>query len=78
MEQHELEKNIDLIPYHQEVDPLVSPDSEVEEVPSDQGDTDILGDNLEGEMHNISFDKSQHRVVKSHRLSTLDDNTNPM
>jgi len=75
MEQQELEQDIDLMPYHQEVDPPASLDPEVEQVPSDQRDTEILGDNKKGEMHNISFDESQHRVVKSRRVSTPDDNT---
>ena len=65
------------MPYHQEVDPPASPDPEAENVPSNQGDTKILGDNPEGEMHNISFDESQHKVLQSRRLSTLDDNTSP-
>ena len=64
--------------YHQEVDPLASPDLEVERVPRNQGDTEILGDNLEEEMHNILVDESQHRVVQSHRVSTPYDNTSPM
>lgn len=28
-------------------------------------------------MHNISFDESQHRIVQSRRLLTLDDHTSP-
>lgn len=28
-------------------------------------------------MHNISFDESQHRVVKSHGVSTPDDHKSP-
>jgi len=63
------------MPQHQEVNPPASPDLEAEQVPSDQGDTEILGDNSEGEMHNISFDESHHRVVQSCRVSTLDDHT---
>ena len=58
MEQPELKKDIDLIPYHQEVDPLASSNLEAEKVPRDQGDIEILGDNLEEEMHNISFNES--------------------
>ena len=65
------------MPHRQEVDPPASLDLEVEQVPSDQDDTEILGDQPEGEMHNISFDESQHRVVQSHRVSTLDDHTSP-
>lgn len=53
MEQPELEKRIDLITYHQEVDPPDSSNLEANQVPSDQGDTEILGDNPEEEMHNI-------------------------
>ena len=66
------------MPYHQEVDPPASPYLEAEQVLSDQGDAKILGDNPKGEMHNISFDESQHRVVQSHKVSTPDDNTSPM
>jgi len=76
MEQKELEKYIDLMPYHQEVNPPTSPDMEAKEVPSDQGDTEILGDNPEGEMHNVSFIESPHRVMQSHIVSTS-DNTSP-
>lgn len=47
MEKLELEKDIDLMPYHQEVDPLASPDLEAKQVLSDQGDIEILGDNSE-------------------------------
>ena len=78
MEQQELEQAIDLMPYHQEVDPPSSLDSKAKKVPSDQGDTEILGDNPEGDMHNISFDESQHRVVKLSRVSTPNDHTSPM
>ena len=77
IEQKELEQDIGLMPYHQEVDLPASPDPKVEQVPSDQGGTEILWDNLEEEMHNISFDESQHRVVQSHKVSTLGDHTSP-
>lgn len=63
MEQQELEQDIELVPYHQEVHPPASLDPKAEQVPSNQGDTEILGDNPEGETHNISFDESQYRVV---------------
>lgn len=63
------------MPYHQEVDAPDSPDLKVEQVPSDQGDTEILGDKLKGEMHNISFNESLHKVLQSRRGSTLDDKT---
>lgn len=78
MEQQELEQEINLMPFHQEVDPLASPDLEAEKVPTNQGDNDILGNNLKEEMHNTLVDESQHRVVQSHRVSTPDDNTSPM
>ncbi len=77
MEQQELEQDINLMPHHQEVNPLASPDLKVEQVPGDQGDIEILGDQPKGEMQNISFDELQDRVVKSHRVSTLDDHTSP-
>jgi len=60
------------MPYFQEVNPLASPDLETEQVASNQGDTKILGDNVEEELPNISFDESHHRVVQSCRVSTLD------
>lgn len=66
------------MPHHREVDQLVSPCLEEEKVPNDQGDAKILRDNLEEDMHKISFNESQHKVVKSHRVSTLDDHTSPM
>jgi len=74
MEQTELEQDVELMPYNQEVNPPTSPDLEVDQVLCDQGDTQILGDNMEVEMHNISFDVSQHRVVQSCRVFTLDIN----
>ena len=75
MEQLESEQDIDLMPYNQVIDPLDSTNPEAEQVLSDQGDTEILEDNPEVEMHNISFDKLQHRVVQSRRVTTLDVNT---
>ena len=77
MEKPQLEQDIDLIHYPQEVDPLASLNAEVKQVLSDRGDTEILGDNLEEEMHNISFNESQHRVVQQHKVSTLDDHASP-
>ena len=41
----ELYQDIDLMPQYQEVNPLTSLDLEAEQVPSDQGDTEILEDN---------------------------------
>ena len=77
MEQPKLEQEINLMPYHQQVNTLASTDLEAEKALSDQGDSKILGDNPEEEMHKIWFDESQHRVVKSHRVSTLDVHTSP-
>ena len=51
------------MPQNQEVTPPASPDLEAKQVPRDQGDIKILEYNLEAEMHNISFDESQNRVV---------------
>lgn len=45
MEQPELEKEIDLMHYNQEVDPPDSPDPKSGQALSDQGDTEILEDN---------------------------------
>jgi len=78
MEQWKLEQDIDLLPHHQEVDLSTSPHPEDEQVSSDQGGTEILGGQLEGEMHTISFDDSQHRVVQSLRVSIPDDHTYPV
>lgn len=77
MEQPELEEDINLLHYHQEVEPTASLDPEVEQVPCNHGDTEILGDNPKEQMHNISFDESHHRVVQSCRVFSLDDNTSP-
>jgi len=66
------------MPYHQDIDPLASPDPKVEQVSRDQGDTEILADNLEEEMQNISFDELQRRVVKSCKVSTPDEHTSPV
>jgi len=77
MEQPKLEQEIDLMPYHQVVDPTASSDPEVEQVPRNQGDIEILRDNPEEEMHNISFDESQHRVFQLHKVSTPYGHTSP-
>jgi len=63
MEQQELEQDTNLMPYHQEVDLPTSPHPDDEKVSSDWGGTKILRDQLEGEMRNISFNETQHRVV---------------
>jgi len=70
-----LDQDTNLMPHNQEVTPLASLDTEAEIVPSDQGDTNILEDNPKVEMHNISFDESQHKVVQSRGVSTLDVHT---
>lgn len=77
MVQPESDRDIDLMPQNQEVTPPNSPDPEVEQVPSDQGDTEILEDNPEAEMHNISFNESQHRVVQSCRFPTPNVHISP-
>lgn len=74
----ELEQDINLMPHHQEVELPTSPRPDDEKVSSDQGGIEILGDQAEGEMHNISFNESQHKVVQSRRVSTLDDHTSPV
>jgi len=48
------------MPHHTEVDSLASMHLDDEQVLNDQGDTEILGDQLEVEVHNISFDESHH------------------
>lgn len=70
MVQPESNQDIDIMPQNQEVTQLASLDLKAEKVPSDEGDRKILEDNLEEEMHNISFEESQHRVVKSCKVPT--------
>lgn len=70
--QLELDQDIGLMPRNQEVPPPASPDLGTEKVPSDQGDNEILEDNPEVDTHNISLNESQHRVVQSRRVPTLD------
>lgn len=65
------------MPHHQEVDSPAWLHPNDEQVSCDQGGTEILGDKREGEIDNIPFDESQHRVVKYHRVSTPDDHTSP-
>lgn len=65
------------MPHHQEVNLPTSWHPEDEKVSSNQGDTEILGDQREGDVYNISFDESQHKFVQSCRMSTLDDHTSP-
>jgi len=77
MEQPELEKDIYLMSYHQEVSPPTSPDWEVGYDPSEQRDTNMLGDNPEEYMHNLSFNELHHRVLLSHKVSSLDDHKSP-
>ena len=70
--QLEQDQDTNLMPKDQNVTPLASPNPRAKKVPSDQGDTEILEDNLEENEHNISFNKSQHRVLQLHRVSTPD------
>ena len=63
------------MPHHQEVNLPTSPHPDDEQVSSDRGGTKIIGDQSEGEMHNISFDESQHRVVQSRKVLTLNHHT---
>lgn len=78
MVQLESDQDIYLMPQNQMVTPLTSLDLEAKQVLSDQGDTDILENNLEAKMHNISFDKSQQSIVQSHRVPTPDVHVSPM
>lgn len=59
----ELDQDTDLMPHNQEVNQPTSPDLEAEKFPGDQGDTDILEDNPEADMHNILLEESQHMVM---------------
>lgn len=63
------------MPKDQEVTP---PDPGAEQVLSVQGDIEILEDNPEANVHNISFDESQHRVVQSRRVPTPDVHISPV
>ena len=65
------------MPHHKELDSPTSMQPDDEQVSNDQGGIEILGDQLEEEMHNMSFDESQHRVVQSRRVSTSDDQISP-
>ena len=75
MEQQELEQDTDLMPHHKEVDSPTSMHLEEEQVSDDQRGTEILSDQPEEDMHNVSFVESQHRVVQSRRVSTPEDQT---
>ena len=75
MEQQELEHDTYLMPHHKEVDSPALMHLEEEQVSDDQGGIEILGDRPGEEMHNISFDESQHRVVQSRIVSTPEDQT---
>ena len=77
MVQPKQDEDTNLMPKDQEVTPPASPDPGAEQVLIDQGDTEILEGNLEADVHNISFDESQHRVVQSHRVSTPDFHESP-
>lgn len=55
--------DIDLMPKNEDVIPPTSPDPGADQVPSDQGDIEIIEDNLEADVHNISFNESHNRVV---------------
>lgn len=58
----EQDQDIDLVPKDLEVAPSASLDLGAEQVPSDQGDIEILEENLEVNVHNIPFDESQHWI----------------
>ena len=77
MEQQELQQDTDLMPHQREVDSPTSMHPDSEQVSDDQGGTEILGGQLEAEMHNISFDESHHRVVQCLRVLTPEDQTSP-
>lgn len=77
MDKWESKQDINLMPHHQEVNLPTSLLLDDEQFSSDQGDTEIFGDQPEEEIHNSSFDESQHRFVQSSRVSTSDDCTSP-
>lgn len=77
MEQQELEQNTNLMPHHQQVKSPTSLHPDDEKVSSELGGIEILGDQPEGEMHKISFNESQHRVVQYCRVLTPKDHTSP-
>lgn len=53
--QPEQDQDTYLMPKGPEVIPQASPDTGAKQVPSDQGDTEILEDKLEADLNNISF-----------------------
>lgn len=73
MEQQELEHDVDLMHHQREVESPASMHLDDEKVSGDQGGTEILGGQPEVEMHKLSFDESHHRVLKSQRVPTLED-----
>ena len=72
-----MEQDNNLMPHHREVDSPASMHPDDEQVSNEQGGTKILGDKQEEEMHTISFDESQHRVVQYRKVSTLEDHASP-
>lgn len=66
------DQDTDLMPKDLEITPPASPDPIIEQVPSAQGDNEILEDNLEADVHNICFDESQHIIVQLRRVPTPD------
>lgn len=61
------------MPHHREVSSPASMHLDDEKVSNDEGCTEILGGQPEEEMHDNSFDESQHRVVNLDRVPTSED-----
>lgn len=58
-----MEQDTNIMLHHKEVESPTSMHLEEEKVSNYQGGIEILRDQLEEKMHNITFDESQHRVM---------------
>lgn len=63
MEQEPQDQDTDLMPKASKVAPQSPPPPESQLVPSEQGEVVLFDDDLEMDMYNMSFDKSQHKIV---------------
>lgn len=60
-----------------EVTPQGSLTLAIEQVPSEQGDTFLLEDNLRTNLYNIAFDGSQYKVVHTNKVHVPDEHDSP-
>lgn len=77
MEQSKQDQDTDLMPKAIKVIPQASQNLVAEQVPSEQGDTNLLEDDLEADVYNIAFNESQHRVEQARRVHILDEHASP-